>query len=216
MWKKKEFLLIVALLVITGIYVNLIRYARVSATETVTLNQLPNQLASWTSVYNFPMDNQTMSVLQASDYIWRNYRNEKGENCTLFLSYFKDQQYGAQIHSPKHCLPGGGWKILDKSEITIPVSGENIKINRLLISNGKISDVMLYWFCTRSGPITNEFGLKIDLAKNSLFRQPTDAAFIRINLPFRQDVGYNEHQFTTEIINAFYPAIKSALPFFKA
>ena len=30
----------------------------------------------------------------------------------LFLAYFNSQEYGSQIHSPKHCLPGGGWQIL--------------------------------------------------------------------------------------------------------
>jgi len=132
------------------------------------------------------------------------------------ITYFKDQKYGAQIHSPIHCLPGGGWKITDRSISHITVdssSSHRIKINKMINSNGKYKMLMLYWFWTRNGIIRSEYGLKIDLAGNALFRRPTDAAFIRINLPYIENDPVKTLEVALQFVQDIFPIIKETLPF---
>jgi len=60
-------------------------------------------------------------------------------------------------------------------------------VNEYVIAKGGGRQLVQYWFVTRSGILSNEFGLKWDLVKNSLMGRPTDAAFVRLVLPVGTD-----------------------------
>lgn len=216
-WKSKEFWIVVVLLLITGAYVNILRYSRVSVREQVDLAVVPMNFREW-QAESFFMNQKTLDILKSDQYVWRKYSNPRGQTIGLFVAYFKDQKYGAQIHSPKHCLPGGGWKIVSKETHSIEMHSSpinKIKMNKLINSNGRNKELMLYWFWTRSGAITSEFGLKFDLAKNALLRKPTDAAFIRIDLPMLENNPSESLQLASQFTSEIYPVIKNILPFEK-
>ncbi|MDZ7261143.1 MAG: EpsI family protein [candidate division KSB1 bacterium] len=210
-WKSREYGIVVVLFLVTGIYVNLLRYSRVPVREQVDLTTIPMSFGQW-QAQSFSLDQRTLEILKADQILWRKYSNSRGQTIWLFVAYFKDQKYGEQIHSPRHCLPGGGWKIMDKKPAAIQVHGsppQQLNMNKLVNSNGRYTELMFYWFWTRRGTLTSEYGLKLDLAKNALLRQPTDAAFIRIHLPLEEPSETLASEFIAEI----FPAIKNALPF---
>jgi EpsI family protein len=212
-FKKKEFWLILVLFVLTGILINLLRYSRVESKILPLFSSLPLQLGDWNSQEYFFSD-ETNQVLKADTYAFRKYTSREGKELWLFVAYFKSQKYGSQIHSPKNCLPGSGWKIMSRKKILIKTdTGSDLKVNKLLISDKLSREVMYYWFQTRSGIITSELGLKLDLVFNSLKRAPTDAAFVRINLPLNQ-LSEKEAQLVLEdFLKVFYPKIEETLPF---
>lgn len=215
-WKSKEYWIVITLLILTGIYVNIIKYSRIAVTETVELAAIPSYLSEWKTDRNISMDEQTLNELKSDQYIWRKYSDNKGKQISLFIGYFKDQKYGSQIHSPKHCLPGGGWKIVDKNYYSIQIadtSNQTLTMNKMINSNGRHNELMFYWYWTRSGIITSEYGLKLDLAKNALLRKPTDAAFIRINLPLDTKNPEESHAFAQQFIQSFFQSINESLPF---
>ena len=72
---------------------------------------------------------------------------------------------------------------------------------------------MYYWFQTRSGLVASELGLKLDLVINSLKRAPTDAAFIRINLPLNEVSEKEALVLVEDFLKDFQPGIEEALPF---
>lgn len=154
-------------------------------------------------------------VLQADTSTLRLYQNAEGSNIHLFVAYFSSQKYGSQIHSPKNCLPGGGWNIQDirPFELSLP-ENQHKTVNRLIITQNNQKQLMFYWFETRGGSIRSEFHLKWDLMKNSLLFRPTDAAFVRLTI----FVGPNDtvESATTAVSNflaSFYPSIMNSLPF---
>lgn len=215
-WRSKQYWIVIALLVLTGIYVNILRYTRVTVKEQIELTDLPKTFNEWQMEENLLLDEKTLNVLKSDQDIWRTYQNSEGYAIGLFIAYFKDQKYGSQIHSPIHCVPGGGWKIIENINYNVTVycsPAQEMKLNKMIVTNGPYKQLILYWFWTRSGMITNEYGLKIDLAKNALFRKPTDAAFIRIDTPFY----YNDQTLTLQIVSNFiqqiFPSIKQVLPF---
>ncbi len=212
-FKKKEFWIILVLFILTGILINLLRYSRVESKRLPLFSSLPLQLGDWNGQEYFFSD-ETNQVLKADTYAFRKYTSGEGKELWLFLAYFKSQKYGSQIHSPKNCLPGSGWKIMSRKKILIKTdTGSDLKVNKLLISDKLSREVMYYWFQTRSGIITSELGLKLDLVFNSLKRAPTDAAFIRINLPLNQ-LSEKEAQLVLEdFLKVFQPRIKEVLPF---
>jgi EpsI family protein len=154
-------------------------------------------------------------VLKADTTTLRIYRNSDREIFWLFMAYFSSQKYGSQIHSPKHCLPGGGFRIdtIEPYPITLH-DGHTITVNRLMISNPQHRELMFYWFETRTGVITNEFGLKMDLAKNSLMLLPTDAAICRFTMPVPPRINLDKATARiVDIIRDLYPSMQQALPF---
>lgn len=154
-------------------------------------------------------------VLKADTSTLRMYREETGNTFWLFLAYFSSQKYGSQIHSPKHCLPGGGYRIVSIEPYQVAIdAGRSITVNRMLIADRRRSELMIYWFETRSGVITNEFGLKLDLMKNAVMLLPTDAAICRLTVPLPQDADFSEAtEVATQFLRDFYPSIQAALPF---
>jgi EpsI family protein len=174
---------------------------------------IPMQSGNWSGQEYFFSD-QTYELLKADASTLRRYANDEGKELYLFVSYFKSQKYGSQIHSPKNCLPGSGWKILTREKSRIKgASGSDLLVNRLLISDSRSKEVMYYWFQTRSGLVTSELGLKLDLVLNSLKRAPTDAAFIRINLPLNQVSEKEALVLVEDFLKVFQPGIEEALPF---
>ena len=212
-WRKKEFWITSGLLVITLILVNLLRYSRVESQKLPGFALIPMQSGNWSGQeYFFP--DQTYELLKADASTLRRYANSEGKELYLFISYFKSQKYGSQIHSPKNCLPGSGWKILNREKTRIKgSSGSSLLVNRLLISDNQSKEVMYYWFQTRSGLVTSELGLKLDLVLNSLKRVPTDAAFIRINLPLNEVSEKEALVLVEDFLKDFQSGIKEALPF---
>jgi len=215
-WNSKGFWIVVILLAITGIYTNILRCTRVAVKEQVDLKQFPKQIGEWQTEESYILDQKTLEILKSNQDVGRRYVNSRGQTIGFFIAYFNDQKYGAQIHSPKHCLPGGGWKIIHKETYTIQLQSSplyQLKMNKLVTSNKRFQELMVYWFWTRGGTITSEYGLKIDLAKNALFRKPTDAAFVRINLPIMENNPSEALQLASQFIEDVFPAIKQVLPF---
>lgn len=157
----------------------------------------------------------TYEVLKADTSTLRQYRDNEGNSYWLFMAYFSSQKYGAQIHSPKHCLPGGGFKIASIEPYIIDFSdGSNITVNRLLIANERRKELMIYWYETRSGVISKEVGLKLDLMQNSIKFLPTDAAICRVTVPLPLDADFAvATELAVDFIREFYPAMTEALPF---
>jgi EpsI family protein len=160
-------------------------------------------------------DDSSYEVLMADTTTLRMYQEETGNLYWFFIAYFSSQKYGSQIHSPKHCLPGGGYRIFSHNPYDIELTdGRIITVNRLIIGDQRRMEIMMYWFETRSGVISDEFGLKLDLMKNSVMLMPTDAAICRVTMPMPLDGDFDTATATaTQFIRDFYPAMQAALPF---
>lgn len=157
----------------------------------------------------------TYDILKADTTTLRLYHGRSGEPLWMFVAYFSSQKYGGQIHSPIHCVPGGGYKILSIEPYVLDLGQTGqLSVRRLLIANQNHREVMFYWFETRSGVIANEYALKLNLMKSSVFLMPTDAAICRVTTPLS---NVNDFQAATDravhFIRTFYPSLKSALPF---
>ncbi|RMH35333.1 MAG: EpsI family protein [Nitrospirae bacterium] len=102
----------------------------------------------------------------------------------LYVGYYQSQRTGVTYHSPKNCLPGAGWQIIDSRPLTIPVpDGRTITINNVLIQKGLDRQVILYWYHDRGRVIANEYWAKAYLIWDAITRNRTDGALVRISIP---------------------------------
>jgi EpsI family protein len=200
------------LVVAVGVWAHGLRGRQATTQHAANFALIPARVGPRTGVDEI-LNDQMLGVLRADRVLGRLYRDPTdGSVLELFVAYFGSQETGSQIHSPQHCIPGGGWRILERSKWNVPTRAGSREINEFVISKGAGRQLLHYWFVTRSGILDNEFALKWDLARNSLLGLPTDAALIRLVLP----VGPGGLEAARRDLRAFcremIPVLDNAIP----
>ena len=173
-----RFLIVLLIVAGAGVYARVLEAHRVAAGQPPRLAEIPAAFGDWRS-RDIPMSANVAKVLGADVTLQRVYQNSSRQQVELFLAYFSRQAVNSQIHSPKHCLPGSGWTIVSTEPAQLDLPGGTQPATRMILQREGASEEMLYWFRTRSGSVTGEYALKLDLVRNSLARRPTDAVFVR-------------------------------------
>ncbi|MBN8279134.1 MAG: VPLPA-CTERM-specific exosortase XrtD [Gammaproteobacteria bacterium] len=153
------------------------------------LTRFPLLLGEWQGVER-ELGQDELDVLQLTDYIMVDYRTPAAISpVQLYVAYYESQRKGASIHSPKACLPGGGWQIESFGQVTIPdigpddASGGAITINRSVVALGEERMVVYYWFQGRGRIVTNEYLAKWYIFWDSITKNRTDGALVRLISP---------------------------------
>ena len=159
--------------------------------ERKKLNEFPTQIATWQRIGNDDqIDDKTMAVLRASDYLLRNYRSSDGRVLNFYVGYYASQREGATYHSPLNCLPGSGWVMSEPERITISPKGRPAFVaNKYVIQNGARKDILLYWYQGRGRAIASEYWGKVYTVIDSVRRRRSDGAMIRITTPFEDSAA---------------------------
>jgi len=137
-----------------------------------------------------------LDELKLNDYMLANYRDNE-TTVNLYIAFYDSQRKGQSAHSPRTCVPGGGWKITDISPVDVKTpSNFSLKVNRVEIQKGEIKQLMYYWFQGRGRNITNEYLVKWFIFWDSLRIQRSDGALVRIGvlIPPGGDVEFAENK----------------------
>src|SRR6185312_16120849 len=113
--------LLIAILVVGGL-VNNWAYLGEAHVDRKPLNSFPEQLGAWQKSSDTTIDEPTMKVLRASDYLLRDFRRPDGETANFYVGYYATQRNGASYHSPLNCLPGSGWTLSNPDTVTISLA----------------------------------------------------------------------------------------------
>ena len=131
--------------------------------------------------------------LGVTDYVSKVYR--RGSTAVhLYVGFYASQQHGAMVHSPKNCLPGNGWFIARRDTTTVNVAPyDPFTANSYTVRNGIDQQVVVYWYQQSGGRIvTNEYLGRVHLVVDALTKGRSDAALIRISVPFEDDAAAAE------------------------
>jgi len=154
--------------------------------ERKSFVQFPMILGEWAG-YKGTIDRASLDLLKLDDYIMADYK--KGNDVVNFyVAFYEQQETGGAAHSPKTCLPGGGWRILSHTEITLENTPLTSPINRFIIGQGEHKQVVYYWFQERGKTIASEYAVKWDMLIDSIVDNRTDGALVRLTAL----VGQNE------------------------
>jgi exosortase D (VPLPA-CTERM-specific) len=129
------------------------------------------------------MDPQYVDFLKFDDYILANFSKDGMPPVNFYSAYYASQRKGESVHSPRSCIPGGGWQI--KSLETVPVPGiqlygDALKVNRVLIQKGDERQLVYYWFQQRGRNMTNEYLVKWYLFRDAVMLNRSDGAPVRL------------------------------------
>ena len=133
-----------------------------------------------------------LDALKLDDYLMADFVNGAG-SVNLYAAYYASQRQGESIHSPRSCIPGGGWRITEMSQVEVPggTVGDALRVNRAVIELGTQRQLVYYWFKQRDRELTNEYLVKWYIFVDALKRQRTDGALVRLitALPPGEDIA---------------------------
>jgi EpsI family protein len=183
--KTWRFALLFIVLVAGGFVINVWEYLGEARVERKELRGFPKQVGTWHQTgVDGQLDNQTLAVLRASDYLLRDYRGPDGRLVNFYVGYYASQRDGATYHSPLNCLPGSGWVMGDPGTVTITPKGRPAFVaNRYVIQNGDHKDLLVYWYQGRGRAVASEYWGKIFTVVDSVRRRRSDGAMVRITTP---------------------------------
>jgi exosortase D (VPLPA-CTERM-specific) len=149
-----------------------------------SFTDFPMQVAAW-SGKPLVMEPAYREALRFDDYLLADYQSPERWPVNLYVAYYGSQKKGQSAHSPRTCIPGGGWEIA--SLRTIQIDGENaaaaLWANRVLIQKGDQKQLVYYWFQQRGRILANEYLVKFYLLWDALTLNRTDGALIRLTTP---------------------------------
>lgn len=180
-----RFVLLLAVILVAGILVNAWAYLGEAHVERKQLKDFPRQIGGWQQIGSDQvLDNETLKVLRASDYLLRNYRSLTGRVANFYVGYYATQRDGATYHSPLNCLPGSGWIMSDPAQVTITLpDGRAFTANRYLIQNGDQKDLLVYWYQGRGRAVASEYWGKVYTVLDSVRLRRSDGAMVRVTIP---------------------------------
>jgi EpsI family protein len=135
-----------------------------------------------------------LDVLKLDDYLMADYVNPGKELVNFYVAYYSSQRKGESAHSPRTCIPGGGWQIKEITQRKIDgatVGGLPLSVNRVIIQKGDARQLVYYWFQQRGRNITNEYLVKWYIFWDAMTRNRTDGALVRVTafVPASRDLA---------------------------
>jgi exosortase D (VPLPA-CTERM-specific) len=150
-------------------------------------SDFPLVLSDWNGKAQ-PIDRIYLDTLKLDDYLLANYVNNRQQAVNLYVAYYASQSKGASIHSPRTCLPGGGWEVKSLTQRKIDgVRADTvpIRVNRAEIQLGDNKQLVYYWFQMHGRGFSNEYLLKWYVFWDAMTLNRTDAALVRIITPLK-------------------------------
>jgi len=150
--------------------------------ERRVFSSFPQQLENWYGLRE-RLELKLLDSLKLDDYLVANYYAEDDRPVNFYMAYYGSQRSGQSAHSPRSCLPGGGWKIETLVDYQVPVSTDAypvLAVNRSVIRKGEQTQLVYFWFKQRHRHLTNEYLVKWFLFWDALTKRRTDGALIRL------------------------------------
>ena len=178
-----------------------------------SFDQFPSSLGPWTGRDDISFEPDILKMLKMSDYLMRRYENTNGHSAWLYVAYWPSQRRGNDIHSPRNCLPGGGWEPVEASrvQITVPGTSTLMTVNRYLVQKDRQMQLVMYWFQAQGTVVAGELEAKIQMVRSAVLRNRTDGAIVRISSPVYGSVSETTAELT-EYVRLLYPVLGEYLP----
>ena len=149
-----------------------------------SFDNFPMEIGNYEGKREFYGDN-VLKSLGSDDYLAGVFRDkESGRDILVLVTYYDYQESQRAAHNPVSCLlGGGGWSLESSRDLPPdPQVGRPFKVRQLLLDKPGQRLLAYYWFQQRGRVITDEYMNKVFLAVDSITKQRTDGALIRVEL----------------------------------
>ena len=190
-------------------------------------SEFPTRIGSFTG-RDYPLDEHVLALLRLTDYTMRAYvpsspggaaagafdaqTRQDASPVWIYVGYYASQRTGVGYHSPKNCLPGGGWVFRSASVVKGVLPGRpDTEVNRVVIEKGFERELVLYWYQDRGRIIASEYSAKGYMILDATTRNRTDGALVRVSTTI---VGSEDEAFKHAVafVQAAFPLLTEHLP----
>ena len=132
----------------------------------------------------------------------------------MYAAFYESVGTGGGYHSPKNCIPGGGWGIDSVKTVEVVPKGARtpVRVTEMVIRNRNEYQVVLYWYQNRGRIIASEYWEKIYQVVDAVVMGRRDGTFVRLLAP----VANNDIQKTEQLLQQFaslvLPELNNFLP----
>ncbi|MGO9269612.1 MAG: VPLPA-CTERM-specific exosortase XrtD [Terriglobia bacterium] len=179
------------------------------------LTDFPSQLGSWRMLRDDKIDPETLAVLKADDYLQRGYQNSEGQYASIFVAYYRSQQAGESMHSPKNCLPGSGWEPVESDRLLIGTdsAGRPIQVNRYVVENSEGKrELVLYWYQEQGRVIASEYWAKLYMIWDTIRSGRRDGAIVRVTVPMLGKEDSSALNAALDLVRTIIPILPRFVP----
>jgi EpsI family protein len=175
-----------------------------------SLATIPLEMAGYPG-RNQPIPPEEMRVAGTTRSLLRIYERDSVDYYSVYVGYYDQQRQGRTIHSPKNCLPGGGWEPVESRQEVIATAVGPVRANRWTIAKGNQRAVVYYWYQGRGRTESNEYQVKLDLIRDSAIKRRSEEALVRIVVPWTNDLGRAD-TLARRVAAELEPHLKRILP----
>lgn len=150
-----------------------------------SLNNFPSTLGEWKVLSSRASTDEVVKMLGVDDYVEYNYANPAGRALNFYAAFYESVGTGGGYHSPKNCIPGGGWGIDSVKTVQLsPTDGRApVTVSEMIIRNRNEYQVVMYWYQNRGRIIGSEYWEKIYLVLDAVLMKRRDGTFVRLMAP---------------------------------
>jgi exosortase D (VPLPA-CTERM-specific) len=181
--------------------------------ERKDFSEFPMDMGIWKGAGG-QLEQIVLNELKLDDYMIAGYVDGQQHGINFYVAYYASQRKGESAHSPRTCLPGGGWEMKGLADYEVAgatTKDHPLRVNRAIIQMGEHRQLVYYWFQQRGRTITNEYLVKWYIFWDALTRSRTDGALVRLITPLAP--GENEEAGDTRLAE-FTKLITARLPEF--
>ncbi|TIH18582.1 VPLPA-CTERM-specific exosortase XrtD [Marinifilum sp. JC120] len=183
--------------------------------QRASFDNFPLEIGEYVGKREYYGEN-VLKSLGSDDYLAGVFRDKQsGRDILVLVTYYDYQEPQRAAHNPVSCLlGGGGWSLTSSRDLPAdPQKGRPFEVRRLLLDKPGQRLLAFYWFQQRGRVITDEYMNKVYLAVDSVTRQRTDGALVRVELLLNEDETVEHGQKVLEdFIRKFSTTLKPYIP----
>lgn len=160
------------------------------------------------------VDTEQRKVAGMSSYMLREYQPDGYLPFSVYVGYYDEQHQGKSIHSPKNCLPGGGWEPVESGATTIATPSRPVTVNRYRIANNGAQALVFYWYQGRGRVAHDELRVKYELLRDATLRGRTEEALVRIVVMLKGDDIASADRIARDVVPTLVRQVNQALPLY--
>lgn len=146
------------------------------------LENIDLDIQGWVGRNDPPLTVPVLDTLRPTSYVLRTYT--KGSKALgFFIAYYALTRPGESMHSPKNCLPGGGWEILESGTTYIQVQGRHFPVNKYVVQKEAARELVLYWYQSRRHVVASEYTGKLFRFWDAITAGDTSGSIVRVSSP---------------------------------
>jgi exosortase D (VPLPA-CTERM-specific) len=188
--------------------------------ERTAFSQFPMRLAGDWVGRTEKLEPDIVAWLAFDDYLLANFSRGEGPWVNFYSTYYGSQSGGGSTHSPRTCIPGGGWEIKQLTETPLRLNPSSdasasttMVVNRVVIQKGEQRQLVYYWFDQRGRVLTNEFAVKWYILRDGITDHRSDGALMRLVTPVppNEDLAQADARLTG-FLSTISPMLRDYVP----